>query len=69
MVGADAGGREADRSLIECVEPSGLVLDPAPLIIDANIWAHTTCFDCWCGFVSHDSYANKLRGYLAGGLN
>ena len=25
------------------------------------------CFDCWCGFVSHDSYANKLRGYLAGG--
>ena len=23
MVGADAGGREADRSLIECVEPSG----------------------------------------------
>ena len=30
-------------------------------------WVGIACFDCWCGFVSHDSYANKLRGYLAGG--
>ena len=37
-------------------------------VAEPMLIAPDVCFDCWCGFVSHDSYANKLRGFWLEGL-